>query len=108
MKREIYEVIAKVVDASGAYNNLNGYPKTFDSHQYNDDLDRNFGRANAAYNSAVSDGWTAFANGRPLTVVSLIRIEDGKQIEQKRIGAIPTLPDPEPEPEPEPEPTEGE
>ena len=40
MKREIYEVYAKVVDANGAYNTLSGYPKVFDSHQNNDDLEK--------------------------------------------------------------------
>ena len=33
-KREIYEVYAKIVDANGAYNTLNGYPKAFDSRNY--------------------------------------------------------------------------
>ena len=31
MKREIYLVLAYVVDANGTFNNLSGYPKTFDS-----------------------------------------------------------------------------
>ena len=42
MKREIYEVYAKVVDSTGAYNTLSGYPKVFDSHSYNDDIDKAF------------------------------------------------------------------
>lgn len=100
MKREIYEVTAKVVDASGACNNLSGYPKLFDSHQNNDDLDKVYHKAYAAFDDAGAQGHTAAANGRPLTIVSIIRISDGYQLEKKTIGKMPELPDPEPEPEP--------
>ena len=96
MKREIYEVTAKVVDASGSYNNLTGYPQSFDSHQNNDDLDKARYKAYAAFDSAGSAGNTAAANGRPLTIVSIIRISDGLQLDKKCIGSMPELPDPEP------------
>lgn len=99
MKREIYEVTAKVVDASGGYNNLTGYPKSFDSHQNSDDLDKTYAKANASYHEAVSSGYTSMASGRPLTIVSLLRISDGRQIEKEQIGKINEYPDPEPEPE---------
>jgi hypothetical protein len=101
MKREIYEVTAKVVDASGAYNNLTGYPASFDSHTLNDSTDKAEDRAYASYYSACSAGRTAKSNGRPLTIVSLVRISDGKQIEKTSICKMPELPDPEPEPEEE-------
>ena len=94
MKREIYEVVSKVVDASGGYNNLTGYPKSFDSHQNKDDLEKTMNKAYAAFDEAGSQGYTAAANGRPLTIVSLIRVSDGLQIEKKCIGAMPELPDP--------------
>lgn len=103
MKREIYEVVAKVVDAAGAYNNLTGYPQSFDSHHNNDDLDKTRNKAYAAFDAAGSSGYTAAANGRPLTIVSLVRVSDGLQIKKKCIGAMPELPDPEPEEEPEEE-----
>lgn len=108
MKREIYEVSAKAVDANGSCNNLNGFPKLFDSHQNYDDLEKNRNKAYAAYDDAGSQGYTACANGRPLTIVSLLRISDGMQIEKKCIGKMPELPDPEPEPETEPEQNGGE
>ena len=94
MKREIYEVVAKVVDASGGYNNLSGYPKYFDSHQNNDDLVKAEAKAYAAFYSACSEGETARSNGRPLTIVSLIKVNNGMQIEGRKIGEMPELPDP--------------
>lgn len=110
-KREIFLVEAKVVDATGAYNNVPGYPQEFDSKFNDNDVEKAMNKAYAAFESAASAGHTAAANGRPLTVVSLVRIGDGKQLEKKAIGKIPDIeievPDPEPEPEPEGEP-EGE
>lgn len=99
MKREIYEVTAKVVDSNGTYNNLTGYPQSFDSRQNNNDLDKTRNKAYSAFDAAGSAGYTAAASGRPLTIVSLVRISDGFQIDKKCIGAMPELPDPEPEPE---------
>ena len=107
MKREIYEVIAKVVDASGAYNNLTGYPKSFDSHQNEDNLDKAMNKAYAAYNDASSAGYTAANSGRPLTIAMLVRVSDGMALEKIRIGKMPELPDPNPEPVEPSEPEEG-
>ena len=45
MKRQIFEVYAKVVDANGAYSTLTGYPKTFDSRSYDGDIDKTLRRA---------------------------------------------------------------
>ena len=101
MKREIYLVNAKVVDASGAYNDVSGYPISFDSHQNNDNIEKAEAKAYASYYSACSAGETARSNGRPLTVVTLTQMSTGMQIEGKRIGKMPELPDPEPETEEE-------
>ena len=49
MKREIFEVYAKVVDSTGAYNTLSGYPKVIDSHSYNDDINKARKRAYGEY-----------------------------------------------------------
>jgi len=105
IKREIYEVSAKVVDAAGGYSDLSGYPQSFDSKHNNDDLDKTRNKAYAAFDAAGQAGYTAAANGRPLTIVGLVRVSDGLQIEKKCIGKMPVteVPDPEPDPEPEPE-----
>ncbi len=100
MKREIYVVNAKVVDASGAYNDVSGYPASFDSHTNSDNLEKTEAKAYASYHAACTAAYTARANGRPLTVVSLFQMSVGMTIESKLIGIMPELPDPEPEPEP--------
>lgn len=99
IKREIYEVSAKAVDASGGYNNLSGYPISFDSHQNNDDIDKAFNKAMESYAAAESAGYKAAQSGRPLTIVSIVRISDGKQLEKKCIGKMPDIIVPDPEPE---------
>ena len=39
MQRNIFIVNAYVVDVNGTFNSLSGYPKTFDSRNYNNDID---------------------------------------------------------------------
>lgn len=101
--REIYEVNAKVVDAANAYNNLNGYPKSFDSHQNGDDIEKTYFKAKASYDEASAAGNTSAASGRPLTIVSMLRISDGRQLFREQIGNMPRYEEEVPDPEPEPE-----
>lgn len=58
MKRRIYEVYAKVVDANGNYNTLSGYPKTFDSHNYEDNIARAENRAYAEFHNTLGAMYT--------------------------------------------------
>ena len=108
-KREIYVVDAKTVDANGNYTTVSNYPQEFDSKYNNNDIEKTENKAYAAFDAAGSAGHTNAANGRPLTIVSIIRISDGKQLDKKRIGTLPDVPVevPDPEPEPEPENPEG-
>lgn len=94
MKREIYEVYAKVVDANGAYNTLSGYPKVFDSHSYSDDCDKARNRAYGEYHSTLGTMYTR--DDRQKQIAMIIRANDGLQIEKTDIGAIADLPNPEP------------
>lgn len=100
MKREIYEVYAKIVDANGAYNTLSGYPKTFDSHSYNDDIDKARMRAYGEYHDAL--GAMCKRDDRQVQIAMILRASDGMQIEMSRLGELAELPDPEEE-ETEPE-----
>lgn len=53
MPRNIYTVNAYVVDATGAFNILSGYPKSFDSNNYNYDINKALIRAYGDF----SDVW---------------------------------------------------
>ena len=98
MLRKIFEVYAKVVDATGAYNTLSGYPKAFDSHNYDDDIDKALLRAKGEYHDTL--GAMCKRDDRQLQTVILMAA-DGLVIEKASIGRIADLPDPEPEIEPE-------
>lgn len=95
MKREIYEVYAKVVDANGSYNTLNGYPKTFDSHNYSDSIETARKRAYGEYHEAL--GAMCKRDDRQQQIVMILRASDGLQIEKTALGTVADLPDPEPE-----------
>ena len=90
MKRQIYEVYAKIVDANGTYNTLSGYPKVFDSRGYDNDIDKTLKRATGAFASCWSD--MCSVDSRQLQMVMLMSA-DGFVIDKKVIGAIEDLPD---------------
>ena len=94
IKRQIYEVYAKVVDANGAYNTLSGYPKVFDSHTYNDDPDKALMRATGEF--ATTWGTMCTREDRQLQTVMLMTAE-GFVIDKKVIGQMGDLPEPEEE-----------
>lgn len=85
MKREIYEVYAKIVDANGAYNTLSGYPKTFDSKNYNNDLDKTLLRARGEFYETL--GAMCKRDDRQKQLVLLIR-SDGLAIDSQSIGEL--------------------
>lgn len=100
MKREIYEVYAKVVDANGAYNTLSGYPKVFDSRSYDGDIEKAEQRAIGAWHEVL--GAMAKRDDRQKQFAMIIRASDGVQIMSEHYGKIADDPDPAP-PEEEPD-----
>ena len=94
MEREIYEVYAKVVDSTGAYNTLSGYPKTFDSKNYNDDIEKARRRAEGEFSTTW--GAMCFRDDRKLQIVWLLRASDGLVMDYRSYGSL-YEPDPEPE-----------
>ena len=90
MKRQIFEVYAKVVDSNGAYNTLSGYPKVFDSHSYDDDIDKTLKRATGE----LCDTFGAMCkrDDRQLQMV-LLMTADGFVVDKKVLGQIAELPD---------------
>ena len=104
-KRQIFIVNAMIVGANGSFAQLSGYPKTFDSQNYGNDIDKTLQRAYGAFHTEV--GTMCGVDTRQLQTV-MIYTADGFLIEKKALGEIHYLPDPEPEPEPAPEPIDPE
>lgn len=115
--RNIYIVNATQVVISdshpeGIMSTVDGYPKNYDSRNYNateenpnGDESRALDVAKAEFYSRVSAFLTA--NNRAMWTVTLTRA-DGRQIMRESVGAFPDMtPAPEPE-EPEETPDEGE
>lgn len=95
MARNIFTVSAFIVDANGTKSNLSGYPKDFDSRNYQDDIAKARKRADGDF----SEVWGAFCkrDDRQIQTVTLTNIF-GEQLDKKSMGGFPTD---EPEPEPE-------
>ena len=92
MKREIFEVYAKVIDANGAYNTLSGYPKVFDSHQNNDDIEKTRNKAYGEFHTVLGTMYNR--SDRQGQIAMILRGSDGLQIEKVSLGTIADLPDP--------------
>ena len=93
MARQIYIVNAFIVDANGTFNVLSGYPKTFDSRNYQDDGYKAQRRAEGEF----AECWGAMCkrDDRQIQTVTL-GTADGFQLDKKSSGDFI-----EPEPEPE-------
>lgn len=105
--RQIYivnatQVVTSEAHPQGLYSTMTGFPKTFDTINYNNDEDKTLRMAKAAYLSQLSTNYST--DNRAMTTVTLERA-DGRQIMRESIGAFPVV-SVEPEPEVEPEPTE--
>ena len=96
MERKIYEVYAKVVDANGNYSTLDGYPKAFDSRNYENDTEKTLKRAKSEFAACES---TMYKNDTRQLQTVILMGADGFILKCTTIGAIAPLPDPEPEPE---------
>lgn len=96
MPRNIFIVTAKIVDANGNYAVLSGYPKTFDSKNYDNDVDKAKRRAEGEF----SEVWGAFCkrDDRQLQAVTL-ETADGFQLDRKAQGSIADIPEATNEPE---------
>ena len=113
MARQIYivgytQVVTSQSHPEGLYSNLNGYPKQFDSRNYNDDMQRAFEVAEAEYRAAESAMLLDTNATRSMSAITLERA-DGVSIYHRVKGAFPVEPEPEiEEPSGSNEPVEGE
>lgn len=92
MRREIFEVHAKIVDANGTYNSLSEYPKVYDSKNYGNDIDKTLQRARGGWHEALEA--MSKIDTRQVQEAYIIRVSDGLQIEIEKIGKLAELPDP--------------
>ena len=95
--RNIFIVNAFIVDANGAFANLSGYPKTFDSKNYSDNVDTARKRAEGD----MSETWGAMCkrDDRQIQTVMLSDVFENV-LERKSMGSFQEY---EPTPEPETE-----
>ena len=113
--RQIYKVDANQVVPStshpeGVFQPVTGYPKTFDSRNYNATPENPNGDPERAYIVAKADflaqqsALMVSDSNRVMWAITLTRA-DGRQMMQESWGAFPDM-TPQPESEPEPEPAE--
>ena len=86
MQREIFEVYAKIVDANGSYNTLSGYPKVFDSKNYDNDIDKARQRAYGEFHECL--GAMCKRDDRQVQIVMIFRASDGLVIAKEAIGRL--------------------
>ena len=91
MARQIFIVTANIVDANGTFNPLTGYPKTFDSKNYQNDIEKTQRRAEGDF----SEAWGAMCkvDTRQIQTVTLSTV-DGFQLDRKTSGAFTEEPEP--------------
>lgn len=94
MQRQIFLVYAHVVDATGKFTILDGYPKAYDSKVNGNDVDKAQNRALADAHGLLAEMYT-----KDTRQLQLVRVEtaDGFELFKQSIGALAPLPDPEPE-----------
>jgi hypothetical protein len=100
--RQIYivnatQVVTSEVHPEGVYSTVSGYPKTFDSRNYNateqnpnGDEARALQVAKSEYFSRLSTMYASDTPTRVMSVVTLTRA-DGRQIMTERIGTFPDM-----------------
>lgn len=106
MARNIFTVVAHIIDANGTFNYLDGYPKKFDSNSYDGDVDKAKKRAEGEAASV----WSSMCkrDDRQLQNVFMYDMY-GLVVVSPKTDIAKETPSPSPSPSPEPEgETEGE
>ena len=96
-QRQIFIVVAQVVDANGTWNMLDGYPAKFDSKSYDHDIDKTKSRASGELGKV----WDAMCKADTRQLQSaFVMTADGFIVEGPKVRgqlAPVVIPDPEPE-----------
>lgn len=87
------QVVVSESHPEGAYSVMPGYPKTFDSSNYDDNVDKAKAAAKAEYYSRLG----ALYVGSDARVMATVMLEaaDGMQLLREKIGGFPNVPEPE-------------
>lgn len=97
------QVVTSESHPEGLYSVVTGYPRLFDSRNYDATAENPNGNEEKALNSAKSEYFSrlsAMYVGSPTRVMAVVTLEraDGRQIMRESIGAFPDMtPAPEPE-----------
>ena len=93
MARQIFTVDAHIVDANGSFAYLDGYPKKYDSNNYQNDIDKTKKRAEGDF----SEVWGAMCK-RDDRLIQAVVLTDvfGNLIDKKSMGDFPADVEPEP------------
>ena len=86
MAREIFVVYAAIVDSNGTFNALSGYPKSFDSKNYSDDVQKAMNRAYADYHEVVGAFYKR--DDRKVQMATILNAATGFQMEHTAIGLL--------------------
>ena len=86
MARQIFLVDAQIVDANGVFHHVDGYPKSFDSNSYENNIQTAQYRAEGEF----SEVWGGFCkrDDRQIQTVMLYTV-DGFQLDRKTKGTFP-------------------
>lgn len=82
------QVVTSDAHPEGLFSVMSGFPKTFDSVNYNDDIEATMKAAKVAYYDQLSKNY-GYAN-RAMTTVTL-ETASGQQILRECIGAFPEI-----------------
>ena len=90
MKRAIYKVHYEVT-TNGNNSAVSGYPKAFDSKNYDNDCKKALDRAYGEYHAALGAMYPR--DDRQLQFAMIIYANTGAQIEMARVGEMAELPE---------------
>ena len=89
MEQEIFAVYAHIVDANGTFNLLSGYPKSFKSTSYDNDIEKTQKRAIGEWHEVM--GAFAKRDDRQVQTAFVMRVSDGVEIASGSYGKLPNL-----------------
>ena len=93
MTQEIFIVNAQIVDANGSFASLSGYPKTYKSTAYNNDIEKAKQRALGDFHDVM--GAFGKRDDRQVQMAFVMQTSTGMIIANGKFGKLPALPDPD-------------